>query len=108
MKIKLYYGWKESFGEQELTVWNTDYVSERNGYAGCGSFEIEADIQAPSHEETINAKVKRRACLFIKNGMPLTITLIRTVVPASNQFINELVLLRLSATSFKTKIMLFN
>ena len=57
MKIKLYYGWKESLGEQELTVWNTDYVSERNGYAGCGSFEIEADIQAPSHEETINAKV---------------------------------------------------
>ena len=57
MKIKLYYGWKESCGEQELTVWNTDYVAERNGYAGCGSFEIEADIQAPSHEETINAKV---------------------------------------------------
>lgn len=57
MKIKLYYGWKESFGEQELTVWNADYVSERNGYAGCGNFEIEADIQAPSHEETINAKV---------------------------------------------------
>ena len=57
MNIKLYYGWKESCGEQELTVWNTDYVSERNGYAGCGSFEIEADIQAPSHEETINAKV---------------------------------------------------
>lgn len=57
MKIKLYYGWRESIGEQELTVWNTDYVSERNGYAGCGSFEIEADIQAPSHEETINAKV---------------------------------------------------
>ena len=57
MKIKLYYGWKESCGEQELTVWNTDYVFERNGYAGCGSFEIEADIQMPSHEETINAKV---------------------------------------------------
>ena len=57
MKIKLYYGWKELCGEQELTVWNKDYVSEQNGYAGCGSFEIEADIQAPSHEETINAKV---------------------------------------------------
>ena len=57
MKIKLYYGWKESLGEQVLTVWNADYVSERNGYAGCGSIEIEADIQAPSHEETINAKV---------------------------------------------------
>ena len=57
MKIKLYYGWKEFLGEQVLTVWNDDYVSERNGYAGCGSIEIEADIQAPSHEETINAKV---------------------------------------------------
>ena len=57
MKIKLYYGWKEFLGEQVLTVWNVDYVSERNGYAGCGSIEIEADIQAPSHEETINAKV---------------------------------------------------
>ena len=57
MKIKLYYGWKESLGEQYLTVLNTDYVAEKNGYAGCGSIEIEADIQAPSHEETINAKV---------------------------------------------------
>ena len=57
MKIKLYYGWKESLGEQYLTVWNTDYVAEKNGYAGCGSIEIEADIQAPIHEEIINAKV---------------------------------------------------
>ena len=57
MKIKLYYGWKESLVKQELTVCNTDYVAEKNGYAGCGSIEIEADIQAPSHEETINAKV---------------------------------------------------
>ena len=57
MKIKLYYGWQESLGEQVLTVWNADYVAEKNGYAGCGSIEIEADIQAPSHEETINAKV---------------------------------------------------
>ena len=73
MKIKLYYGWKESLGEQVLTVWNTNYVAEKNGYAGCGSIEIEADIQAPSHEETINAKVselrKEQAAFVMKANL---------------------------------------
>ncbi|MDD5037170.1 MAG: hypothetical protein PHE55_20780 [Methylococcaceae bacterium] len=58
MKTTLYIGWKPDYtGTMELTVWNTDYVSEKNGYINVITMETEVPTSEPSRSEAVAANV---------------------------------------------------